>query len=315
MMAQPRALPYGTLAAPPAGGARRGPPSGPRTDLARADTGQVQHNLYVKVVTGADADHKSRDITLGALKYVHTRLATFAQMGIAVKVNKIRSQDLQDPRLIEAMRKRGITRLPALTTPNNVYIGLKEICDVYERNVKEFAAVASRGERPVEGILPEDDLDSYYREEMSFERADEDAEETGLGEGDNMMDSYRRMMERRENSESGRRPHHIAGGRLSATTSDVSGGAPRGGGGPRPGGRPDNIAPPAVGARQRAPPVDAEDAEIQETIDRLARDIDDGMRSRAFTSGGGDSLDDDGGADPQDDLMERAYWANMSESL
>lgn len=313
MMAQPRALPYGTLAAPPAGGARgRGPPSGSRTDLSRADTSQVQHNLYVKVVTGADADHKSRDITLGALKYVHTRLATFAQMGIAVKVNKIRSQDLQDPRLIEAMRKRGITRLPALTTPNNVYIGLKEICDVYERNVKEFAAVASRGERPVEGILPEDDLDSYYREEMSFERADEDAEETGIGEGDDMMNSYRRMMDRRDNSESGRRPHHIAGGRLLATTSDVSGG-PRGGG-PRPAGRPDNIAPPAGGARQRAP-VDAEDAEIQETIDRLARDIDDGMRSRAFTSGGGDSLDDDGGADPQDDLMERAYWANMSESL
>ena len=217
MMAPPRALPYGTLAAPPAGGALgRGAPGGPREVLARgADTGQVAHNLYVKVVTGADADHKSRDITLGALKYVHARLATFAQMGIAVKVNKIRSQDLQDPRLVEAMRKRGITRLPALTTPNNVYIGLKEICDLYERNVKEFAAVAARGERPVEGILPEDDLDSYYREEMSFERADEDAEETGLGEGDNMMDSYRRMMERRENSESGRRPHHIAGGRLS----------------------------------------------------------------------------------------------------
>ena len=35
----------------------------------------------------------------------------------------------------------------------------------------------------------------------------------------------------------------------------------------------------------------------------------------ATTSAGGSAYDDDGGADPQDDLMERAYWANMSESL
>ena len=60
--------------------------------------------------------------------------------------------------------------------------------------------------------------------------------------------------------------------------------------------------------------MDVEDAEIQETIDRLARDIDDGMRDRAFASGGGDSLDDDGGADPQDDLMESAYWSNQNPS-
>jgi hypothetical protein len=309
-MAQQQAPPYGT----PAGGGRRAPigvrgaPTGPRADLSRADTSQVTHNLYVKVVTGADADHKSRDITLGVLKYVHARLPMFARMGLAVKVNKIRSQDLQNPRLVEAMRKRGITRLPALTTPNNVYIGLKEISDIYERNIKEFAAVATRGERPVEGILPEDDLDSFYRDEMTFERADEDAQETGIGEGDDMMDSYRHMMERREKSESSRRPRQAAGGRPTATTSDARAAPPR----PASSARPDNVAPPAV---RRAPAhMDAEDAEIQETIDRLARDIDDGMRDRAFASGGGDSLDDDGGADPQDDLMERAYWSNQNPS-
>ena len=55
-------------------------------------------------------------------------------------------------------------------------------------------------------------------------------------------------------------------------------------------------------------PHDDEDDEIQDTIDRLSRDIDDGMRSRAFKGGGGDSLDDEGD-DPQDDLMESAYWS------
>ena len=275
---------------------------GPHTNPSRANTGQVTHNIYVKVVTGADADHKSRGITIDVLKYVHSRLPMFARMGLTVKVNKIRSEDLQNPRLVEAMRKRGITRLPAMTTSNSVYIGLKEISDVYERNIKEFAAVASRGEHPVEGFLPEDDLDNFYRNEMTFDRANEDEQETGIGEGDEMMDSYRHMMEHRENKGPG--SSRLAAGRPVSTTGNFRSAPPR----PPSSVRPDNIAPPP------RRPVDAEDAEIQDTIDRLARDIDDGTRERAFAGGGGDSLDDDG-ADPQDDLMERAYWSNQSETL
>jgi len=272
---------------------------GPRTN-----TGRATHNIYVKVVTGDDVDHKSRGITLGVLKYVHSRLPMFAQMGLIVKVNKIRSEDLQNPRLVEAMRKRGITRLPAMTTSNSVYIGLKEISDVYERNIKEFTAVASRGEHPVEGFLPEDDLDNFYRNEMSFDRVNEDEQESGIGEGDEMMDSYRHMMEHRENKGPGHSRQTAS--RPVSTTGNFRSAPP-----PPPSSiRPDNIAPPS------RRPVDAEDVEIQDTINRLARDIDGGMRERAFTGGGGDSLDDDdGGADPQDDLMERAYWSNQSETL
>jgi len=286
----------------------RGAPTGPRADLSRADTSAVQHQLYVKVVTGADPDRKSREITLEVLRYVHSRLPMLQQMGLAVKVNKIRSQDLQNARLVEAMRQRGITRLPALTTPNNVYIGFKEISDIYERNIKEYAAIGNRGERPVEGIVPEDDLDTFYKDEMTFERAEEDAQEAGIGESDDMMDSYRRMMERREKSEAGRkRPGAPSPGWPPAAPADAR---DRRAAPPRPAAssRPDN-----VGARPARPaPVDPDDAEIQETIDRLARDIDDNVRSKAFAVAGGDSLDDDGGADIQDDLMERAYYANMS---
>jgi hypothetical protein len=286
----------------------RGAPSGPRADLSRADTSVVQHQLYVKVVTGADPDRRSRVITLEVLQYIHSRLPILRNMGLAVKVNKIRSQDLQNPRLVEVMKRRGIERLPALTTPNNIYLGYKEISDIYERNIKEFSAVGRRGERPVEGAAPEDDLDSFYREEMTFERAEEDAEETGIGESGDMMEAMREFMERRERSDAGRK-------RPTAGRPPV---APAGGGDrraapPRPpaSSRPDNVgrAPP------RPAPVDDADREINDTIDRLARDIDDDTRARAFSSGGGDSLDDDGGADVQDDLMERAYWQNMAESL
>ena len=288
----------------------RGPPTGPRTDLSRADTGAIQHQLYVKVVTGNDPDRKSRDITLEVLSYVHSRLPKFQQMGLSIKVNRIRSQDLQNPRLVEAMRKRGITRLPALTSPNNVYIGFKEISDVYERNIKEFAAIDRREERAVDGAAPDgNDLEDFYKGEMSFERAEEDAQETGIGESDDMMDSYRHMMERREKSETGRKTPR-PGGRPPSATPD--GRAERRAGPPAASAaapsRPDN-----VGSRRSAP-IDPDDAEIQDTIDRLARDIDDNTRTMAFSSGGGDSLDDDGGSDIQDDLMERAYYANMSST-
>jgi hypothetical protein len=260
----------------------------------------------VKVVADGDPDRKSRELTLEILQYVHARLPVFKQMGLAVKVNKMRSLDLRDARLVNAMRKRGIKSLPALTTPNNVYHGCREICDLYERNFQEFQAFGRRGEKPVEGVAPEDDLDVFYRDEMTFERAEEDAEETGLGEADDMMDAYRRVMERRERSEAGRRPSSRPAKGPSVAADDRRAAPPR----PPASSRPDNVGMPS----RRAAPLDPDDAEIQATIDRLAQDIDDNVHARAFASGGGDSLDGGEGADFQDDLMERAYWSSRVDS-
>jgi hypothetical protein len=277
------------------------------------------HQLYVKVVTGSDPDRSSRAITLQTLRYVHDRVKLFLEMGVAIKVNRIRSQDLASPELVAAMKRRGITRLPALTTLNNVYLGLKEIYDLYEKNIREYMAVGRRGEKPVvesAGEVPEDGLASYYNDEMTFERAEEDAQETGMGEVDDMMDAHRRFMERREASTSSRRP----GKGAQAPARREPPPARRGGrsGPPAPSRGPttraDNIG--SGGPVRRPPardaPLDPDDAEFQATIDRLSQGIDSTMQDEAFASGGGDSLDDDGGADVQDDLMERAYFTNMS---
>lgn len=217
---------------------------------------RVAHNLYVKVVTGADADHKSSSITVDVLKYIQTRLPALRSMGISVRVNTVRSQDLQNPRLVEAMRKRGITRLPALATPNDVYIGLKEITGVYERNLRAFAEADSRERPDGEEEAGDDALDSFYRDEMSFERADEDVEEAGLGEGDNMMDSYRHMMERRESS-SERRPGRPGAGAAAgpAPRGPRPGAAPRPpGAAPRPPARPGPTTSPRAGTTSPRPP-------------------------------------------------------------
>jgi hypothetical protein len=249
----------------------------------------VTHNVYVlaparaprgaggPLAQGADAwtpgEKKSRKLTLAVLEYVHGRLALFSEMGVRVRVHRVRGSDLEDPRLVAAMKDRGITSLPALLTPNGAYCGNNRIRDVYDKNVQEFRAW-KRVQGPAAGLAPEDDLAAFYRSEMTFERA---AADDGLGDGDEigegggMMDAFRHTMRRRE----------------------------------PPAARRDN-----VGAGDNDDTMDA-------LIDRMAG----GIGAQAFAGGeapgalGGDSLDLDAGGDVQDDLMERAYWANQELTM
>jgi len=281
----------------------RGPPSGrPQVDLAQADTGTVDHVLYVKIVNGGDRDEKSQKLTLSILQYVNDIKAVLGQMGITVKVESIKSTSLQSPALVAAMKKRGITRLPALRTKTDVYLGDQEIRTVYDRNIREYEAVGRRDERPTQEDVPDDDLVAYYMDEMTFDRAEEDTEELGLGESENMMDAYRDMMDRREKSRA-----HVRPPQPGRTHGPREGPARRPTAAPRA--RPDNVRAPAVRR-----PVDPEEAEIQETIDRLSRDIDQGFRDRVFNPGDGNVIDDDGDENIKDDLMEAAYWGNQTES-
>lgn len=270
----------------------RGPAAGPRTDLSKADTSHTTHQLYVKVEDGNKSltpnELKNRDLTLAVLKFIHDRLPIFQRMGLQIQVNRIRDVDLANPRLTDAMKRKGIVRLPALTTPTNLYLGVKEIEIVYKRNLEEFAAFKRQETAPVTGMTPEDDLDAYYQE-MSGASAWKDAVEgggdndEGIGESIDMMDAYRGMMQSRESM--GRKRSH----RTPTYVSDSSS--------PSTSSRPDNI----------------DDA--QTTIDRMIRDIDSSSFDRAFSGGGGDSLIEDGGpGGSQDNLMERAFWSNMQET-
>jgi hypothetical protein len=275
----------------------------------RSSGGAVLHNLFVQIVdphTTDAAAQKGRQLTLQALQYIHSRLQVLATMGIKVRVNKIRKSDLANPRLVAAMKKEGITRLPALVTPNNVYVGNREIMDVYEKNVKEFEAWNRRDEKKVSGLAPEDDLRSFYAEEMTFERAahDQDGAET-MGETSDMMDSYRKMMVRREQSAKHRTPGRPAPASLPAEHQGAPASLPaeyQGAPAPR---RADNVS--------LNPENDPDTAML---IDRLAADIDSQTFDQAFSGGGGDTHDSsDRTGSAQDDLMEAAFWANQDTSM
>lgn len=287
--------------APPAKASR------PQRDLAAADTDAVVHNLYVKIVSPGDSDVKSKGFTLEILKYIHGRIGILKQMGLQVKVNKITSRDLKNERLRDAMKKRGIAKIPALTTPTNIYLGNREIVDIYERNIREFTAVQRREVKHVEGLAKEDDLEEYYKSEMSFERAEEDEKEPGIGETDgDMMSSYQSMMQRRDDLNAKRRPARatvVSRARREAEEAPAAGHSSR----------PDNVSP----APRRAAPATAsgDDDEIASIINKMAQDIDTGTMAAAFQSPGGDSLEGGEGADPQDRIMEQSYWANQESSL
>lgn len=283
----------------------RGPPSGrPAANLAAADSGLIQHNLYIKVVPANDPDKMSSRLTLEALRFIHERLPIFKKMGLNVTVFRVTPAHLTNARVKAAMVARGITRLPAIVTPVNTYLGLKEISDLYARNIAEFEAANRRGDKAVEGAVldEEDDLAKFYSSEMTLEAAEEDAQETGIGENDDMMESYRGMMERRDQAESKRRPGGAAGRPAAAAPSErQSPAAARQTAAPPRSTRPDNVG--------RHPPADDNDSDL---IDQLTQDIDDNLRSAAMQGGGGDSYEDGEGEgnSAQDDLMERAWLAN-----
>lgn len=298
--------------APPRGPVRTAPQAAPRAkaDLSTADSSSVLHNLYVKIVPKDHPDKKSQKYTLSLLHYIHGRIKILKEMGIQVKVNKISASDLQNAKLNAAMKKKGITKLPAMTTPTGVYLGVDEIADVYERNIREFTANQRRDEKKVAGIVQEDDLDSYYRDEMTFERAEEDEEEPGIGEDGDMMSAYHSMVQRRDELNAKRKPTRAP------ARGEQKGERParpdRGG---RPGaGRP-GTTPARPGQSTRPDNLGGDDDEISTMINRMSSDIDSGTMETAFQSGGGDSLEGGGDGDSaQDRIMESAYWANQEAS-
>ena len=280
-----------------------------------AGGGTVTHDLYVHLASdpsgGSEQGQQARQRTLEILYYIDSRLAIFREMRLRVRVHKVRGGDLHQPRLRTAMERRGISSLPALVTPNNTYLGVSAIGGVYEKNCRDFAAwkQKSRGigaGRAPPPLRPEEDLASFYRREMGG--GDDDGPEDGddaMGEGGDIMDSYRAMMAQRE---TGRAPPRKGGGRGVRPEAVPSRGAPRG---PGALGRAHNVGRAEEEGRE----------EFSNLVTRMGGPIDSRTRSVAF-AGGGDGPDDDGGDDgamggnaAQDDLMEQAYWGNMEESL
>ena len=282
------------------------------------DASDVVHQIYVKVVDSTiDPDAKSKKLTLELLKFVHQNLAAFKQMGVIMKVNKVGSADLRNPRLTDAMKRRGITNLPAVLTPNNIYIGLGAIIDMYMRNLQEHKAIAGRGMAAPQGAVMEDEdlFRQFYGNEMTLEKAENDADDASIGDDEkDMMSSYREFMSKREQFAASRQPPRAPQPRAPsqaprALPPQAQRAAPRPSqtSAPRqPATRVENVPPPRA--------TDPDDKEFLDMIAELSRDIDDNTRQQAFASTTGDSNDDEGTTDPRDDIIMNSWLSNQVPS-
>jgi hypothetical protein len=265
------------------------------------DTSPVIHNLYVLVVDSSDKSEqaqKARQLTLLVLQYINSRLGLFTKMGVNVRVHKVRKVDLGNMRLKAAMKAKGITSLPALITPNNTYVGNKAIGGVYERNIKAFEAYNRRGIEGPTGMAPEDELAKYYGAEMTIDKAKEEDKLGGgeeIGEGKDMMSRYQDMMRHRDQRNK-RKPGSQSTARSQSTTGQTA------------------RQPPVANRNNN---ISGGSGDVDKLIEKMAGDIDSQTFEQAFSGHGGDgqvgSTDNNGNA--QDDLMEKAYWANQQLSM
>jgi hypothetical protein len=76
---------------------------------------------------------------LEILRYLDKNITTINAVGAKVQVEKIVSEEVDDD-LLHLFRQKGISRLPALLAPDGkVFIGLKQITDVFDRNINNMA--------------------------------------------------------------------------------------------------------------------------------------------------------------------------------
>lgn len=120
------------------------------------------------------------------LVYLNKNITDINKLGARVRIDKIGKEVDED--LMEEFRRVGITRLPALVSPDGkVFIGVKKITEVFEKNLGKLHNTARVG--PVTG--DDTDISNYWLKELysgtdgngkmvprKDEEADEQADET-----------------------------------------------------------------------------------------------------------------------------------------
>jgi hypothetical protein len=77
-------------------------------------------------------------LCLELLRYLDTHIEEINQMSAAIMIEKIQTNEF-DEATVNMFRKKGITRLPAMLSPEGkVFTGLKPIMELFDKNVKKL---------------------------------------------------------------------------------------------------------------------------------------------------------------------------------
>ena len=78
------------------------------------------------------------DNCLDLLRYIDKNISDINSLGVRLHVEKIAKSECDDE-MIENLRKHGITRLPALISPDNkIFIGIACITNLFEKNLNNI---------------------------------------------------------------------------------------------------------------------------------------------------------------------------------
>lgn len=210
----------------------------------------MRHLLYVKLT-----NNPNKNETIALLEYIRSKLQFLNKMNINIKVVGVSDAQLRIPEFINMLKQQNVAYFPSLVTSRNTYDDIRQIVDLYETNIKKFIAESR----------PPSNLSDFYAHEMVQKKASEsDDDDEAMGKENNMMDSYRHQMDKRNRSD---RP--TSGGRPMVEAADNA---------QQPPPRPNNIA------------INPGDVKLPEEEDDVA-------------------------PNPQDDIMEKAYYSNRFDSV
>jgi hypothetical protein len=236
----------------------------------------MRHNLYVKV---AD-DDLSHQLTLEILQYVHKNLNILKKMEVDLNVVKLTVDELNNPTIQQSLYENGITKLPALTTTQNIYLGNTEIINIYEKNINDYIAATTSTSRQLTSQIDDDDyLDSFMKQQIKMGETNDDEEDINESGSSSLMNDYQRKMEQRKNMmPTAQQPNY---------SYQQSSQMPQ-----------SSQKQQSSQSLQSSQKQQTQANDIEETLKKLQNDIDNNLQMD----------DEEIERNPHDDVMERALW-------
>jgi hypothetical protein len=232
------------------------------------------HKIYI-------LDHPNiKQNNMMFLQYIKNNQPIIKKMGVKLLLVLVTQDQLQDPNTEAFIKKNNILQFPALITSNKVYQGYKDIVSIYDININKYYELIKEPAKKQEEA--EEDIHELMKSELSIKNTNDiEEEEQPFGSSSlSMMDNYRDMVEKRGPGKNVRnsnfRSVEINEGTEKKTNSVNK--------------KNDNTKPKPV---EKNNPYTSRTDNIKESNISIPHDDD---------------------VDPQDAIMERAYWSRISES-
>lgn len=242
----------------------------------------ISHVIYVYV------NPQLNEINKLLLSYIQKNKNNIKLLDVNLKVYSLDKEH----EINELIEKYNITMFPVLLTPKKVYNGIKEIINIYDINIKKYNEILEYNNMLEQKLMnerknkenkslyiqndPDNFLHSYTNQELKgfSKNLDDEGDDLGDTINNNVLDAYRQMMQTRNIKKGNDQPSMSSNMSVNSL---------------------DSINP--IKPIQLS---DRKDNIISEEPKSINIDV--------------NQIEKDGTEDPQDDIIERAYWSRIAET-